>query len=237
MEVGMQQTWMEIILTAVHDVGRRLAYVTPRLLAALTLVAIGWVVAVAVRRLATRLLGAADLDGRCRRSGLSMILVRGGIRTGPTEIVGRVLFWAVFLIGLLTALEALEMPGTAGALAGALALVPHVVVAILVLIGGWILAQFLAQATVIAAVNAQVAGASLLAASVRWMVLIVAAAIALTELGVAREMVLLTFGIAFGGAVLALALAFGLGARELAREALEGYLRRAREEGESISHV
>src|SRR5581483_8439113 len=72
MEVGMQQTWMEIILTAVHDVGRRLAYVTPRLLAALTLVAIGWVVAVAVRRLATRLLGAADLDGRCRRPGLSM---------------------------------------------------------------------------------------------------------------------------------------------------------------------
>ena len=65
----------------------------------------------------------------------------------------------------------------------------------------------------IAAVNAQVAGATLLATVVRWLVLTVAGAVALTEVGVAREMVLLVFGIAFGGAVLALSLAFGLGAR------------------------
>jgi hypothetical protein len=66
----------------------------------------------------------------------------------------------------------------------------------------------------------------------------VAGAVALTELGVAREMVLLVFGIAFGGAVLALSLAFGLGARDLAREALESYLRRTREDhSEPVSHV
>jgi hypothetical protein len=51
-------------------------------------------------------------------------------------------------------------------------------------------------------------------------------------------MVLLVFGIAFGGAVLALSLAFGLGARDLARQALESYLGRAREEQEGpVSHV
>jgi hypothetical protein len=51
-------------------------------------------------------------------------------------------------------------------------------------------------------------------------------------------MVLLVFGIAFGGAVLALSLAFGLGARELARQALESYLSRARQDrGEPVSHV
>ena len=111
-----------------------------------------------------------------------------------------------------------------------LAFLPHVIVAVLVVVGGWMLAQFLAQAVLIAAVNAQVASASLLAAAARWLVLTVAGAVALTELGVAREMVLLVFGIAFGGAVLALSLAFGLGARELARQALESYLRRAREE-------
>jgi hypoxanthine phosphoribosyltransferase len=120
----------------------------------------------------------------------------------------------------------------------ALTFLPHVIVAVLVVVGGWMLAQFLAQAVLITAVNAQVAGASLLAAAARWLVLTVAAAVALTELGVAREMVLLVFGIAFGGAVLALSLAFGLGARELARQALESYLSRAREDhGEPVSHV
>ena len=95
------------------------------------------------------------------------------------------------------------MPGTSGAAGALLAFLPHVIVAALVVVGGWVLAQFLAQAVLIAAVNAQVPGASLLAAVSRWLVLTVAAAVALTELGVAREMVLLVFGIAFGGAVLA----------------------------------
>jgi hypothetical protein len=130
------------------------------------------------------------------------------------------------------------MPGTSGAAAALLAFLPHVIVAALVVVSGWVLSQFLAQAVLIAAVNAQVAGASLLAAVSRWLILSVAAAVALTELGVAREMVLLVFGIAFGGAVLALSLAFGLGARDLARQALESYLVRAREEHEEpVSHV
>jgi len=234
----MQQQWSDIVLDAIRDVGHRILLVTPRLLAALTLILLGWVVAALVRRVAVRVLAAADLDVRCARWGLTGVLGRSGHRPSPTELLGRLAYWAIFLVGLLMALEALEMPGTRGAVGVVLTFLPHVIVAVLVVVGGWMLAQFLAQAVLIAAVNAQVAGASLLAASVRWLVLTVAAAVALTELGVAREMVLLVFGIAFGGAVLALSLAFGLGARELAREALESYLRRAREDGgEPVSHV
>jgi len=51
-------------------------------------------------------------------------------------------------------------------------------------------------------------------------------------------MVLLAFGITFGGGVLALDLAFGLGARDLARQALEGWLRKGEDrEADHISHV
>jgi Conserved TM helix len=219
-------------------VGQRLLFVTPRLLAALTLILLAWAIASLARRVTTRILGAAGLDARWARWGLGGVLGRGPYRPSPTELVGRLMYWGIFLVGLLMAVEALEMPGTRGAVGVLLAFLPHVIVAVLVVVGGWMLAQFLAQAVLITAVNAQVAGASLLAAAVRWLVLTVAGAVALTELGVAREMVLLVFGIAFGGAVLALSLAFGLGARELARQALENYLRRTREDhGESISHV
>jgi len=238
MEVTMQQQWSDIVLDAIRDVGYRILLVTPRILAALTLILLGWVVAALARRITVRVLNAADLDVRCARWGLTGVLGRAGHRPALTELLGRLVYWAIFLVGLLMAVEALEMPGTRGAVGVLLAFLPHVIVAVLVVVGGWMLAQFLAQAVLIAAVNAQVAGASLLATAVRWLVLTVAAAVALTELGVAREMVLLVFGIAFGGAVLALSLAFGLGARELARQALESYLKRSHEDrGEPISHV
>ena len=234
----MQQQWSDIVLDAVRDVGQRLLFATPRLLAALFFILLGLTVAALVRRVTIRVLAAADLDVRCARWGLTGVFGRGGHRASFTELLGRLVYWAIFLVALLMAVDALGMPGTAGAVGALLTFLPHVIVAVLVVVGGWILAQFLAQGVLITAVNAQVTGASLLAAAVLWLVLTVAAAVALTELGVAREMVLLVFGIAFGGAVLALSLAFGLGARELARHALESYLSRARENGgEPVSHV
>jgi hypothetical protein len=236
----MGQQWSDIVLDAMRDVGHRILFVTPRLLAALTVVLAAWAIAALVRRVTTRLLRAADLDVRWARWGLTGIVGRRGHghRPSATEFLGRLVYWLILLIGLLMVVDILDMRGTAGAVGVVLAFLPHVLVAVVVLVGGWILAHFLAQAVLIAAVNAQVSGASVLATVVRWLVLTVAGAVALTELGVAREMVLLIFGIAFGGVVLALALAFGLGARELARQALESYLNRAREDrGEPVSHI
>ena len=237
----MRETWAditEILLTSFREVVRRLALVAPRVLAMLTLVVVGWAVAAFARRLTARVLLAMNFDGRCARWGFIAALGRRGVRRPPSELMGQLVFWILFLIALLMGIEALEIPATAGLAAAALRLLPNLLIAALVMVVGWGAAHFLGQAALIGAVNAQVAGAPLIAAAVRWLVSIFAGAVALTQLGIAREMVLLVFGIAFGGAVLALALAFGLGARDMAREILEGWLRkREGEDADRITHV
>lgn len=233
----MRETWTDILVTSFREVVQRLALAAPRLLALLTLVLAGWVVAALVRRLTVRVLRAADFDQRCGRWGLTATLIRGGIKLPPADLVGGAIFWTLFLVALLMGIEALEMPATAGLVAVVLRFLPNLVVAALVMVIGWLLANFLAQAALIGAVNAQVAGAPLIASAVRWLVLVFAGAAALTQLGIAREMVLLAFGIAFGGTVLALALAFGLGGKELAREILESRLRKQDEDDDTVTHV
>ena len=222
----MREAWIDILMTSLREVAHRLALVAPRLLATATLILVGWVMAAVARRLTVRILRAADLDGRCRRWGLTTTLSRSGVRQSPTVLVGRLIFWTIFLVALLMGVEALEMPATAGLVAVVLRFLPNLIVAVLVMVIGWLLANFLGQAALIGAVNAQVAGAPLIAGAVRWLLLVFAGGAALTQLGIAREMVLLAFGIAFGGTVLALALAFGLGGKELAREILESRLRK-----------
>ena len=233
----MSATWTDILMSSFREVMQRLSVVAPRLLALLTLILVGWGVAAMARRLMVRLLHAADFDGRCGRWGLTASLARGGIRQPPTALMGRVAFWLIFLVALLMGIEALEMPATAGLVGIVLRFLPNLVVAGLVMLVGWLLANFLGQAALIGAVNAQVAGAPLIAGAVRWLVLVFAGAAALTQLGIAREMVLLAFGIAFGGTVLALALAFGLGGKDLAREILESRLRKQDEDRDSMTHV
>ena len=233
----MRMAWTDILVSSFQEVVQRLALVTPRLLALSTLLLVGWVVAALSRRLTIRLLRAAEFDARCGRWGLTTTLTRGGIRQPPTALVGRFVFWLIFLVALLMAIETLEMPAAGGLVAIALRFLPNLVVAGVVMVIGWLLANFLAQAALIAAVNAQVAGAPLIAGAVRWLVLVFAGAAALTQLGIAREMVLLAFGIAFGGSVLALALAFGLGGKDLAREILESRLRKPEEDEDPMTHL
>lgn len=234
----MRESWTNILLASFREVVPRLALVAPRLLAFLTLVLLGWAVAAVARRLTARLLRAADFDGRCTRWGFTAVLGRRGVRRPPSALAGGLVFWALFLIALLMGIEAVEIPATAGLVGVAFRFLSNLIVASVVMLAGWTLAQFLAQAALIGAVNAQVAGAPLVAGAVRWVVLVLAGAAALTQVGIAREMILLVFGIAFGGTVLALALAFGLGGRDLAREVLEGWLRkREDEEPERTSHM
>jgi hypothetical protein len=182
-----------------------------------------------------RVLVAADLDARCARWGLMPTWTRIGVLPSPTTVVGRLVFWLLLLLAVLMGVEALELPATAGLVALVFRFVPNLVVAALIMVAAWVLANFLSQAALIGAVNAQVAGAPLIAGAVRWLVLVFGGAAALTQLGIAREMVLLAFGIAFGGSILALALAFGLGGKEVAREILESRLRKQEESDDPMA--
>ena len=64
--------------------------------------------------------------------------------------------------------------------------------------------------------------ARLLSQGVKWLVLVLTAAMILDHLGIGGAIVELAFGILFGGIVLALALAIGLGSKEMVSRSLEG---------------
>jgi hypothetical protein len=70
-------------------------------------------------------------------------------------------------------------------------------------------------------VNAQLQYARFLSLGVKWLVLVLTAAMVLDHLEVGGNIVGLAFGILFGGIVLTLSLAVGLGSRELVSRSLE----------------
>jgi hypothetical protein len=153
-------------------------------------------------------------------------LRRSGILRLPSDVLGLVCFWAIFILFASVGIDGLALPGAPGATALLIAFLPPLLAAGLILLVGWLVANFLSQGVLIAAVNARLPEARLLARGVHWGVLLFAAATALTHLGIGKEMVLVAFGITFGGVVFAIALAFGLGGRGIARHILERRLRR-----------
>lgn len=151
--------------------------------------------------------------------------------TAPTDLVARVAFWGFLLLGLMIGVSAFDT-SYASAAALPISLLPyltHLVGAVLLLLAGVIIARFLARSVLIGAVNAQLQYARFLALGVKWLVLVLAAAMALEHLEIGGVVVDLAFGILFGGIVLTLALAVGLGSRELVSRSLESHVERTSE--------
>lgn len=235
----MSEFWREAMLEVFQDTMRRFAAFLVKLLPTLTFLIIGLVVGLIVKAILLRLLKAVRFDPLCDRAGLTAALARSGIRRPCSQIIGRVTFWVIFLLFTFMAVDSLQLQATANLISAVLAFLPHLLAALLVLLAGWLLSNFIAEAALIGLVNAQVQEARLLANLIRWGVLLFTFAMVLTQLGIAKEIVVAAFSIVFGGIVLALAIALGLGARNIAREALERRLlqRREEQEEEQISHL
>jgi hypothetical protein len=235
----MTDFWTDLVVTTIRGMTARIAAVLPSLLAMFTLLVLGAILAIVARAVLTRLARAVDFDRRTQAWGLSQALTRAGILRTPAQVVGLVAFWGVFVIFATMGIDALGLPGSPGATGTVIQLLPRLLAAALILVVGWLIANFLGQAVLVAAVNAGFPEAQLLSRGVRWAVLLFTLATTLTQLGIGTEMVMVTFGITFGGLVFALALAFGLGGRTLAREILERRFRRERgpHPRESMTHL
>jgi hypothetical protein len=192
--------------------------VLPGLLAFFVALIFFTAIGMAVSALLRRALVWVHFDDRIKRN-------RGDWNpsSSPTELVARGSFWVCVLLGLLIGVSAFDA-SYATATTPSFAVLPyltHFVGALLVLLFGTVIARFLARSVLISAVNAQLQYARFLSLGVKWLVLVLTAAMVLDHLQIGGNIVELAFGIVFGGIVLTLALAVGLGSRDLVSRSLE----------------
>ena len=213
------------------------ASVLPGVVALLVSLVIAAVVGWLVAKLLRRILRGVGFDERMDRLGFSLLIDLSPLNS-PTRLVARVAFWVVMLLGLLVGLAAIDPDRTAILFTNLLSFLPNVFVAILLLLGGVLLARSLARGVLIGAVNMQIQSPRLLSVGVKWLVLVLAATMALNHLSIGGQVLNLAFGILFGGIVLALALAVGLGSKDVVRRSWERQAEKREEPAEAtLSHL
>jgi Conserved TM helix len=220
-EVIMNDFFSQALLEPLQLLGRQMLTVLPNVLAMGIILLGGLFTAWASGSFVERLLRVIGFDHLCNRLGMNAALLRGGVKTDPSRLVGRGIYWTVIVLASIAALGALNLTPINQFAQSLLAYVPHLVTAAVILLAGYFLSNFVSQAVLIAAVNAGLPPARLIAACSRWGVQVLAAAMALEQLGIAQHIVVVGFGITWGGIVLAGAIALGLGAADLSKEFLE----------------
>jgi len=200
----------------------------PSLVAAIVIVAVGWLLTKLARVLVFRFLLVIRLDMASERAGIDEVLVKADIRQSPAELVAIMAQWLVGLAVLLAAASVLGLSPVSELLNHVVLYVPKVIAAVVALILGLFVANVLAGGVRTAAANAGLAETDVLAAVTRYAVVAFTVAVTLEELGIAPELVRWAFVIVLGSVCLGLALAFGLGCKDLARDWMVRYLDGAR---------
>jgi len=198
-----------------EDAFSKLLSFIPNLLGALVILVVGYFVAKVLGKLVGTLLGRVGFDQWMERAGVSGVLQRSGTGLTASAMLGKVVFWFVFLISFTMFASALGVPEISNFMSDMLAYIPRIFAAIVIVCLAALFANFLA------AIIRGATGNDTLAKIGKYAVLVYAAFAALTQLGIAVQLTGNTLLIVLGGGALALGLAFGLGGREMAGQALQ----------------
>jgi hypothetical protein len=231
----------QMIANAIRQAGVNfvdaLAVFLPRMVTTLAIIIVGWLIAMLLKTLVRALLGWVRINVAAERSGVAALLRTGDLPPADA-LIAAIVFWLVWLGFLLSGIDVLGFESLQGLLESFWAFVPRLLLAVVILIIGFVIANFAWRATLLAAVNARIPSPRLLSGAVRWLILILAGAMALEQIAVARTVVLTAFAIAFGALSLAVAIAFGIGGRGIAKRILEHqFPEQQRSSPDEISHL
>jgi hypothetical protein len=216
----------------------KLASLLPGTVALLVAVGISIVVAWVLGNIVRRVLVGMQFDERVVRWGFPSAAEGSPVKS-PTLLVSWTIAFLVIIAGLLIGIAAFDAEWTSRFVDSIAAYVPKVLGAALVLLVGTVIARFVSRSVLISAVNMNFEYGRLLSVGVKWLVIVLAVAMALEHLRIGSGIVELAFGILFGGIVLALALAVGLGSKDLVTKSLERETKKAPSEAveDPLLHV
>lgn len=215
--MGVVTNWGQAVLTSLGNALNLVLTFIPKLIGFLVIILVGWIVASLVSKAVVWLLRKVGFDNMSNRIGLSRMEQRMGMRLDPAGVLGKVVYWFIFLIFLIPAVDSLGLTSVSNILNSIIAYIPNVFVAIIVLFLGTLLATFVADIVRGAMGSTSIGNPNVFANIARWAIIGFAALIALEQLNIAPSLMNILFTAIIGALAIAFGLAFGLGGQETAR--------------------
>ncbi|KAB2879855.1 hypothetical protein F9K33_07615 [bacterium] len=202
----------------------------PTLTSAFIIFILGIILSVLLSKLLSRILRFSKLDRVSQKLNIPEALLKGGIKDTLSGIIGKIFGWTLFVLFTLISLQAMKLKPVQLLVERLVLYLPYIFTALLIMLFGYLLGNFIGRAVLITCVNAGIKTAGIISRFAKYAIFFFALSVALEQLGIGKDTVLVTFAITFGGVVLALAISFGLGGKDLAKGFMEKRLNGEKDE-------
>lgn len=212
---------ISVIQGSVVEVWKGILSYLPQVVGAILVFLLGLLVANVLKTVIVKIVNLLKLDDLARRFELTQAFEKHGLKLNVANLFGWIVKWFFIVAALIAATDILQWNEVTDTLQKLLLFIPNVIIAVIILLGGIMLANFVQRVVKSSVEAAKLTSADFLSGVARWAILIFAFLAALNQLNIASELINTLFtGIV---AMLALAggLAFGLGGKDHASRVLD----------------
>jgi len=212
--MGSVQNWGEAITMSLLDMWARFIDFLPSLIGALLVFFLGLIVAVALGKVAEKLIKLLHIDQLIEKMKVGEKFKDSGIEIKVSKFFGELVKWFLILVFLMASTDILKLSQVSVFLNSVLLYIPNIVIATIILSVAFLLGNFVFHTVRSSTRVAGVISASFLAAIAKWAIVIFGLLAALIQLGIAVSLVNTIFIGLISALSLAFGLSFGLGGKE-----------------------
>lgn len=214
--------WLNIFMQSTQGAMEMIMAFVPKFFASLLILIIGWIVAKLVQKASNKVFELIGINKLSTKAGVENFLISAGFPGNLSYVFSRILFWTVLLIFILPISDILSFTFFANIVNLALAYIPNIFLAMLViLVGSWA-AKLLSGMIRGSSIRLGVEYAEVLGTIVNVGVLIITFVIALSQLKIDATILANILLLVIGAFAIGLAISIGLGSKDLVRNIISG---------------
>ncbi len=218
--MGLIQNTGSAMLDPVVTLWNEIILALPGVILGLLVLVIGYVVGSAFGFVLRRFLEHAKLDDHVKKAGVAHSIGFISIST----LSGSLLKWYVFSLFLLPVTKVMGLGSISSLLYDFALWIPHLIAAIIILLLGVIIADYIADRML----HAKRSGVKLFSSAVRWFIILFVALTALDQVGIDVSLATNTTLVLVAGLSLGIALALGIGFGFALKDEAKGIIRKVK---------
>ncbi|PID91794.1 MAG: hypothetical protein CSA96_06875 [Bacteroidetes bacterium] len=210
-----------IFLESSQQFLNEIAVALPKIVGALLILLIGWIIARLIKKAIVKLLYVVKIDKLADKVGIEQFLKEGGLKKSSVDMLGSLFYWIIMLTVILAVFNSLQLTSAQQLFNSIILFIPNIIVALIILLFGLYAAKFVATLLSSSLKNMKDKTADLIEKVAYYSIVIFTIFLVLGQLRIAQDIITNAFILLFGAFCLAFGIAFGLGGKDAAAEILE----------------
>ncbi|MFN8338686.1 MAG: mechanosensitive ion channel [Saprospiraceae bacterium] len=211
------------IQKAITDMLMGMISAIPKFVTAIIILVIGIIVSKIVKKIITKALIKSNVDKFGQKINEIDILASNNLEIKLSEIAGKLTYYMMMLIFIMTAVGVLDMPVLADLIQDLIKFAPNLIAAFVILLAGLLLGDTLKKVVTTTCKSMGMPSANIIGSFVFYFVFINVIIVALSQAQINTEFFAQNISIIIAGGVLAFSIGYGFASRDLVASFLASY--------------